>query len=78
MLRRAFHVIAAHTRDMQMEKNLYRIRYVIPLLNDKVGTLESIEMKTGTHGEKPEIVLTFANNEITQFIEPPEKYHYKS
>jgi hypothetical protein len=79
MLRRAFHVIASHTRSIQMEKNLYHIRYVVPVHDDKLGRLKTVDVKDD------EITLTFENTEITQHIkkttEPKEeitRYNYAS
>lgn len=78
-MRRAFHVISSQTRNMEIQRNLYRIRYTIPIADCKLGRLESLEVK---HNE---IIITFENPEITKYIkqkpEEPEaelKYHYAS
>lgn len=88
MLRRTFHTISGITRNMYINKNLYRVQYVIPLYDDKIGRVESIEIKT--NDAVREIILTFDNPEMTQYIKKLEqeqeqdpgmvvqKYHYLS
>jgi hypothetical protein len=60
-----------------MEKNLYRMRYIVPLHDDNIGELESFEVKD------KEIIITFVNPEVTRWLkkkdeEHVEKYHYGS
>jgi hypothetical protein len=79
-LGRAFHVITSQTRNFEIERNLYHIRYVIPKRDCKLGNITQVEVK------HDEIILTFENPEITQYInkkphqepEPELKYHYAS
>jgi hypothetical protein len=79
VLRRAFHVMSSQTRNMDVERNLYHIRYIIPKRDCKLGSIRHIE------DNDEEIIITFINPEITQFVKKPaaepeqiEKYHYPS
>jgi hypothetical protein len=81
MLRRAFHVMTSHVRSANVEKNLYHIRYVLPLQDDKIGHLKTIEITDD------EIIVIVENPEITQWVKKPStptepkpelKYHYLS
>jgi hypothetical protein len=78
MLRRAFHVMSSQSRNFEIERNLYHIRYVIPKRDCKLGDIKQVEVK------QDEIIITFVNPEITQYIkkssepEPELKYHYAS
>jgi hypothetical protein len=61
-----------------MEKNLYFIRYVVPLHDDKIGLCESVEVKDN------QIIITFENPEITQWLKKKDdaeseiKFYYAS
>jgi hypothetical protein len=69
---------------MYIHRNLYRVQYVIPLYEDKIGHIESVEIKT--KDAVREIILTFENPELIQNIkkqqeesvEIVQKYHYMS
>lgn len=73
----AFYATHSHVRNAIMEKNLYRIQYSLPLLDDKIGPLESFEIKDN------EIIITFINPEIKEWVDEKEiktlpKFHYLS
>lgn len=77
LIRRAFSIMGSQERNINIERYLYHIKYIIPLRDDKIGNVKQFEIVDN------EIIITVENPEIKQYIKkdtnvPELPYHYGS